>query len=115
MTEMEQENYLRENLAQILDGSGLKKAQALIDAWAAANGTAFDDLLQESLNEKTTSSAFLHRVLLDKRNPAMAEKIEAYLKNDEATFVGVGLLHLLGENGLPMLLRRKGYEVEKLY
>jgi uncharacterized protein YbaP (TraB family) len=115
MTETEQEHYLRENLAQISDGSGLKKAQALIDAWAAANGKAFDDLMQESLNEKTTSSAFLQRVLLDKRNPQMAEKIEAYLKNDEATFVGVGLLHLLGENGLPMLLRRKGYEVEKLY
>lgn len=115
MTEAEQEQYLRESLAQIMDGTALKKAQLLIDAWAGANGKAFDDLLQESLNEKTTSSEFMHRVLLDKRNPQMAEKIEALLKNEESTFVGVGLLHLIGETGLPKLLRERGYEVEKLY
>jgi uncharacterized protein YbaP (TraB family) len=115
MTETEQEQYLREILAQIDDGNALKKAQALIDAWASANGKAFDDLLQESINEKTTSSEFMHRVLLDKRNPEMAEKIEALLKNEESTFVGVGLLHLIGETGVPKLLRQRGYEVEKLY
>jgi uncharacterized protein YbaP (TraB family) len=115
MPEAEQEQYLRENLAEIDDGNALKKAQALIDAWASANGKAFDDLLQESLNEKTISSKFMHRVLLDKRNPEMAEKIEVLLKNEESTFVGVGLLHLIGETGLPKLLRQRGYEVEKLY
>jgi uncharacterized protein YbaP (TraB family) len=115
MPEAEQEQYLRENLAEIDDGNALKKAQALIDAWASANGKAFDDLLQESLNEKTISSKFMHRVLLDKRNPEMAEKIEVLLKNEESTFVGVGLLHLIGETGLPTLLRQRGYEVEKLY
>jgi uncharacterized protein YbaP (TraB family) len=115
MTEADQEQYLRENLAEIIDGIALKKAQALIDAWASANGKAFEDLLQESINERTVSSEFTHRVLLDKRNPEMATKIEVLLKNDRTTFVGVGLLHLIGETGVPTLLRQRGYEVEKLY
>jgi uncharacterized protein YbaP (TraB family) len=115
MTQAEQEQYLRENLAQLSDGNALRKARAMIDAWASANGKALEEVLRESLNEKTISSEFMQRVLLDKRNPEMANKIETLLKNDETTFVGVGLLHLIGDTGVPGLLRERGYEVEKLY
>lgn len=45
----------------------------------------------------------------------MASKIEALLREDETTFVGGGLLHMVGETGVPILLRQRGYEVEKLY
>lgn len=110
-----QEQYLRENLVELGDGNALKKAQALIDAWASANGDELEALLRESMNEKTVSSEFTHRVLLEERNPKMASRIESLLKGGGTTFVGVGLLHLLGETGLPSLLRQRGYEVEKLY
>jgi hypothetical protein len=110
-----QEQYLHENLIELGDGSALKKARLLIDAWAGANDDAAEDFLRESLKEKTTSSEFTRRVLLDRRNPEMADKIEALLKRDESVFVGVGMLHLLGASGLPALLRERGYEVEKLY
>lgn len=115
MTDAMQEQYLLENLAEIGSGSALKKAQALIDAWAGANGDAMEDVLRESLKEKTFSSEFTQRILLDRRNPEMADKIEVLLRNDESSFVGVGLLHLLGETGVPKLLRQRGYEVEKLH
>lgn len=115
MTDAVQEQYLREHLAELGDGDALKKAVALIDAWASADGNVLEQLWHESLQEKTASAEFTHRVLLGKRNPEMADKIEALLKNDESTFVGVGLLHLMGETGVPRLLRQRGYEVEKLY
>jgi uncharacterized protein len=115
MPDAMQEQYLRENLAELGDGNALKKAQALIDAWANANGEAMEAFMRESLGEKTASAEFTHRVLLEKRNPEMASKIEALLRNDETTFVGVGLLHMVGETGVPTLLRQRGYEVEKLY
>ena len=115
MTDAMQEQYLRETLAEIGSGSALKKAQVLIDAWAEANGTAMEDMLRTSLTENTLSSGFTRRVLLDKRNPEMADKIEALLKSGESNFVGVGLLHLLGENGVPKLLQQRGYEVEKVH
>ena len=115
MPDAVQEQYLRENLAELGDGNALKKAQALIDAWANANGDAVEAFMRDSLLEKTTSGEFMQRVLLDKRNPEMASKIEELLRDDEATFVGVGLLHMVGETGVPTLLRQRGYEVEKLY
>jgi hypothetical protein len=115
MTDAMQEQYLRENLAELSDGQALKRAQALIDAWANANGKALDDIVRDLPNEKTASSEFMRQVLLGKRNPEMANKIEALLKNDKTIFVGIGLLHLVGEQGLPNLLRARGYEVEKLY
>lgn len=115
MTDTMQEQYLRETLAEIDSGSALKKAQVLIDAWAQANGNAMEAILRESLMENTLSSGFTQRVLLDKRNPEMADKIDALLKNGESSFVGVGLLHLLGENGVPKLLQQRGYEVERVH
>ncbi len=66
-------------------------------------------------NEVSFSSKFLQRVLLDERNPNMANKIEALLKTDKKTFVAVGALHLIGAQGVPALLQQRGYEVEKLY
>jgi len=115
MSDAMQEQYLRENLAELGDGNALKKAQALIDAWEKADIDAVEAFVRESVGEKTISSEFTRRVLLDKRNPEMANKIETLLRNDETTFVGVGLLHMVGETGVPILLRQKGYEVEKLY
>jgi uncharacterized protein YbaP (TraB family) len=115
MTEAEQERYLAENLEEISDGSALKKAHELVDAWNRADGRALDALLDELRNDKTLSSEFMKRVLLDKRNLEMTAAIETLLKNDKSTFIGVGLLHLLGEQGIPQLLQQRGYKVQKLY
>jgi len=115
MSEKEQENYLAENLADLSDGKLLEKTRALVDAWSSADDAAFAKITREELDEQTTSAAFMQRVMLDKRNPEMAEKIEALLKRDGTTFVGVGMLHLFGDKGIPELLRQRGYAVEKLY
>jgi len=45
----------------------------------------------------------------------MSERIEHMLKDGKVSFVGVGLLHLLGANGLPQLLSQRGYQVERIY
>ncbi len=115
MSGPEQEQYLRESLTDIENGQAIKKARSLIDAWSTADAPQMEALLLQSMNEKTTSSEFIQRALLDQRNPGMASKIEALLKADQVSFVGVGLLHLTGAGGLPALLRQRGYQVEKLY
>lgn len=51
--------------------------------------------------------------LLYKRNREWLPKIEAYLPTGGA-FVAVGLGHLLGEHGLPTLLAKRGYTVERV-
>lgn len=115
MNAAEQEEYLRDALAELEDGRALKKSRALMQAWSAGDRQTLERLWQESLAEGTRMSTFTHRVLLDARNPEMADRLEALLQEGESSFVGVGLLHLIGDKGLPALLRQRGYSVERVY
>ncbi|HEX7650970.1 MAG TPA: TraB/GumN family protein [Noviherbaspirillum sp.] len=115
MSEADQEQYLREQLAELGSGETLRRSRELISAWAAADSKAQERVMTEELSEKTLSADFMRRTLLAKRNPEMATRIEDLLKKEGDAFVAVGLLHLLGENGIPALLQRRGYKVEKVY
>ena len=50
--------------------------------------------------------------LLDDRNPALAAAIDALHAGGATVFAATGSLHMIGANGLPALLRRRGYTVE---
>jgi uncharacterized protein len=115
MSDEKQAQYLRENLAELDDGQADSKNAALIDAWAHANSPAIENVIRASLSEKTESAEFTRRILLDERNPNMAQKVTGLLKVPGSSFVAVGLLHLVGARGVPSLLTQKGYVVEKLY
>lgn len=115
LSDAQQEEYLLENLAQLADGSAIKKGLALITAWQHADNRALQAALQDLQSEQSTSAKFLQQVLLDERNPNMANKIEGLLKTDKKSFVAVGALHLIGDKGVPELLRKRGYKVEKVY
>ncbi|GJJ00818.1 conjugative transfer protein GumN [Duganella rhizosphaerae] len=115
LDERQQEQYLLENLADLADGASLKKSTALIDAWNAADAPAIRAAWQSATSGDTISAGFMNRVLLGKRNPEMANNIERIMQQEPAAFVGVGLLHLVGDDGLPQLLRKRGYQVEQLY
>ncbi|UGQ47436.1 TraB/GumN family protein [Massilia endophytica] len=111
----QQERYLLENIAELDNGMALKKSAGLIDAWSNADAERIAALTRELTTGDTVSAMFMDRTLLRKRNPEMAANIEAIMKNEKVAFVGIGLLHLVGENGVPELLRQRGYEVEKMY
>ncbi|MGZ5858670.1 MAG: TraB/GumN family protein, partial [Burkholderiaceae bacterium] len=102
-------------LDEIKDGKARKETDDLADAWSKANAKELTRLMNETLSEKTVSAGFTQHVLLDQRNPGMATRIEGLLKHDKVTFVGVGLLHLIGDKGVPALLRQRGYAVERVY
>jgi uncharacterized protein YbaP (TraB family) len=115
LNEQQQEQFLLEVLDEIKDGKARTETEQLANAWGRADIKEMMRLIDDNLNEKTVASEFTKRVLLDERNPGMAKKIEGLLKYDKVTFVGVGLLHLVGEKSVPELLRKKGYAVERIY
>jgi uncharacterized protein YbaP (TraB family) len=115
LTEKQQEQYLNDNLDDLQSGEEDRKTKELIDAWASADEKAFADLLAEARKDQTESGQFFMRELIDKRNPAMTDKVEKLLKEDKASFVAVGLLHLVGDNGVPQLLAKRGYQVTRVY
>jgi uncharacterized protein YbaP (TraB family) len=115
MNDAEQEEYLVENLTELTNGVAMQKALDLIKAWQSADAQALDAALLEMQKGESASDRFLQKVLLDQRNPAMAQQVEALLKTDKTSFVAVGALHLLGAKGVPSLLQQRGYKVQKLY
>jgi uncharacterized protein YbaP (TraB family) len=115
MDEVESERYLKEVLDGLADGRALRTAQAVVEAWSSGDVHALDVALQESTAGPGVVAEFTRRVLLGRRNPEMVDHIERLMREDSVTFVGVGLLHLLGANGLPQLLAQRGYLVERVY
>ena len=49
------------------------------------------------------------RRLLDERNPALADGIEALHARGQRVFAAVGALHMVGPTGLPVLLTQRGF------
>ena len=56
----------------------------------------------------------LYQILIVDRNNKWMRNIEGYLNGSENTMVVVGAAHLVGEDGLVNLLRKRGYKVVKL-
>lgn len=109
------EGYLREALDDLASGASLEKARAIIDAWSSGDPAALDALIPGAIAGGAVTSDFTRRTLLGKRNPEMAGRIQQIMQDGEISFVGVGLFHLLGENGLPQLMAQRGYQVERVY
>jgi uncharacterized protein len=115
MNDAEAERYLRATLRALADGSALRRAQAVIDAWLSGDPAALAALLPDATRRDDPVADFTRRVLLGPRNVEMCGHIEELMQGASVTFVGVGLLHLLGVNGLPQLLAQRGYLVEQVY
>lgn len=114
MSEAEQGQYLVETLDDLDDGKALSNSRGLVDAWSVADTTRMDALLHTLTSGNTVSASFMQVTLLGKRNTEMAGAIAAIMRQGRSAFVGVGLLHLMGERGLPQLLRQRGYRVEQV-
>ncbi|WP_229632069.1 TraB/GumN family protein [Pseudoduganella violaceinigra] len=114
LSDAQQEAYLLENIADIESGAALRKSAGLVEAWGAADASRIAALTRELTSGDTVSARFMDGTLLGKRNPEMAAHIEAIMRKSDA-FIGIGLLHLVGDKGVPALLRQHGYQVEKVY
>lgn len=108
------EAYLLETLAALADGSALRQARATFAAWTSGQAAALDALIGDAVAGDGAVASFTREVLLAKRNPEMAGHIARIMDSGKTAFVGVGLLHLLGADGLPRLLSQRGYRVERL-
>jgi uncharacterized protein YbaP (TraB family) len=56
----------------------------------------------------------LHQALLYRRNLAWAEKLDHEMQGSGVQLVVVGALHMAGDDGLPALLRERGYAVRRV-
>jgi len=75
-----------------------------------------DDLgLAREANSDFLADPALHDALLTTRNRAWTVQIDALLRQGAHPFVAVGAAHVAGADGLPEMLRAKGWTVTRVY
>ncbi|HUP07601.1 MAG TPA: TraB/GumN family protein [Caldimonas sp.] len=85
----------------------------LADVWAAGDHDQLARYTEWCECTHTPAERLVMKRLLDDRNPALAEKIDALHRSGRNVFAAVGSLHMVGPNGLPALLVARGYKVER--
>ena len=100
-----QEDMLRSAMEELDTYVGSVKEMAR--AWAAADVDALERELLASFDQ----SRELYDRLLVERNRNWLPHVDTCLQQDAGCFIVVGAAHLVGPDGLPTLLAKKGYRV----
>ena len=82
----------------------------LIDAWHKGDNSFLEDSMLSDMQELPE----LNKTIVVDRNLAWSDSIRQLLTHADDYLIVVGALHLVGENGVPELLRAKGYEVSQM-
>jgi uncharacterized protein YbaP (TraB family) len=106
---------LEETLAHVASGRQLREARELFAAYEHADRRALDSIARRIESDDSVSGKFVREVMLIERNGPMADKIAALLARENNAVVAIGLMHLLGKEGVPALLRKRGLQVERVY
>jgi len=97
-------------LLQTLDdiAEGVEQFDTLAAAWQSGDLAVLET---EFVTELREQSPELYDAVLKRRNQAWAAALDAELKGAGSDFVAVGAAHLVGPDGVPKLLRERGYKV----
>jgi uncharacterized protein YbaP (TraB family) len=115
MTQAEQLVFLQEAIAGIEDKEQADQAREIAQAWGSADIKALDALAAKAEQDQSFSGRFVQRVLLDGRNPALADGMLKLMARENNSLAAVGILHLIGKGSVPELLRKRGLTVERIY
>jgi uncharacterized protein YbaP (TraB family) len=104
-------NLQAEILLQAIDEAA--EIDTLIEPMLRAWREGDEAGLETSLEEDFDGYPELAEVLIYERNARWAEQVEDMLQGDEDVLLVVGAMHLVGDRGLPALLRKRGLRVER--
>ena len=97
-------------LGSLEQGTARKEVVSVAEAWARGD---VDGLRRALVDVEGTDRPVVERAVTG-RNPAMAARIEELHAMGRRVFVAAGILHMVGEAGLPVLLRQRGFTVERV-
>lgn len=83
--------------------------QQMIESWRSGDLDSLDKNFSERMRKETP---LVYQSLMVERNQKWLPKIEEMLKTPEIEMVLVGSLHLSGEDGLLVQLKKSGYRVK---
>jgi uncharacterized protein len=103
-----------EGLDDLESGRQARVLMATVQAWDRSDIKALENYAAWcECTETPLALAQMHR-LLDERNPLMARGIARLHQQGKRVLAAVGSLHMVGPQGLPALLAKQGYAVQRL-
>ncbi|HEX6866697.1 MAG TPA: TraB/GumN family protein [Caulobacteraceae bacterium] len=98
-------------LVEVIDDQTRPPARGLGQAWAEGD---LDGLGEEMVEDMRRTNPGLYDMLLRRRNEAWARELTVEMRGNGVELVNVGALHMIGPDGLPALMRARGYRVERV-
>lgn len=111
----EQIQFLQDSIDEIREPEKAQRSLQLITLWRNGDVDGMAAMLTELTSDDTFTGKFVQRVLLDERNPGLADGIAKLARTTPHAFVGIGMLHLVGKNSVLNILQQRGYTVTRIY
>jgi uncharacterized protein YbaP (TraB family) len=108
ITMEQQERLLTETLKDL--DTEMTNLTTLVEAWRAGDARAVEQIVLKEVKQ----DPLMYQRLLVERNHNWMPQLEALLARPKPAFVVVGAAHLVGPDGLVVLLKAKGYRVEQM-
>ena len=104
-----QMKMLRQTLNEMDDT--VEVLRDLVTDWSVGD---VQDLEEDLLDEMKTETPDVYEIVFTTRNKYWADQIELELKGAGTDFIAVGAGHLVGDEGVPAILKARGYSVKRL-
>lgn len=113
-TDEEAATLVRETLAELQRPRAARSMERLARAWETGNLNDLETYADWCDCVNTLAEREAYARLVDGRNPGMADAIER-MHADMSVFAAVGALHMVGPQGLPALLKARGFVVTRVF
>lgn len=84
----------------------IEYSEGLMDGYVKGDTKVMEDAIK---TQKQNPESY--DIMITKRNKAMVEKMESFLKEDKTYTIAVGALHFFGDDGIVKMMKDKGYQV----
>ncbi len=112
-TQAETIEFVRSGLDELESGKARPMLRRMAKVWTDGDYAELSRYERWCDCVNTASERAAMKRLLDDRNPKIAAAIDNLHNSGQRVFAAVGSLHMIGPNGLPQLLKKRGYKVEQ--
>jgi len=106
-----QERLLAGTLEDVRDARN--STEGLVRAWARGDDAELERIIYRSMALSPELASYFERLLFG-RSESMTQRLASLARDGKLRFVVVGAGHMVGERGIPFLLRDYGFRVDRV-
>lgn len=106
--------YVQDSLDELESSRSRVLLKRLASAWINADYAEMEHFNEWCECTNTATERDVMKRMLDDRAVPLADHIDALHKSGKRVFAAVGSLHMFGPVGLPALMAKRGYQVERI-